>query len=97
MQITSKYAGRCKVCGATIRVGQRINWTKTDGASCLDRNACLIRYKAAQNDCPPPEVDECPPEYADCPPPEVAEFVPSMVEDCPPPEVEEPALDDLPF
>ena len=62
MVITSKYNGHCKVCGVAIKIGQRINWTRTDGASCLDRTACLKRFKAAQ--AAPPETDDCPPDFA---------------------------------
>lgn len=32
-EMYAKYAGKCKKCGMQIRVGDRINWTKENGAS----------------------------------------------------------------
>ena len=31
MMITSKYAGKCKSCGMTIQIGERIEWTRETG------------------------------------------------------------------
>lgn len=33
MTITSKYNGKCKVCGGRIYKGERINWSRGRGAS----------------------------------------------------------------
>ena len=38
MVITSKYYGKCKVCGSKINKGERINWERGQGASHLDCN-----------------------------------------------------------
>ena len=32
MTITAKYAGKCKACGGQINEGDKIEWTKEDGA-----------------------------------------------------------------
>jgi hypothetical protein len=32
MTITAKYAGKCRVCGEAIVVGEKIEWSKSGGA-----------------------------------------------------------------
>ena len=36
MEITAKFPGRCRVCGGDVNVGDRVEWQKGAGVTCLD-------------------------------------------------------------
>lgn len=47
----SKYAGRCKLCGGPIKVGDEINYTKEFGAShigCAEQGEILGESEAVE-------------------------------------------------
>ena len=41
MKITSKFAGKCRNCGAEIATGQEIEWSRENGATCL--GGCIAK------------------------------------------------------
>ena len=62
MIINAKFAGCCKVCRAVIKVGQRIQWDRANGARCVGHIEPVACLAPALDDLPPPEADDFPPE-----------------------------------
>jgi len=62
MIINAKFPGYCKVCRATIRVGQRIQWDRASGARCVGHVGPVAHLASAVDELPPPDADDLPPD-----------------------------------